>query len=79
MINNKEIDKLILLESKDHYLKVARIILQVVDGLKMETTDENCKIVEARILALVEDKKLEAVGDVKNWRFSEVRLKKDAA
>jgi hypothetical protein len=47
----------------------------MIIGLAMRaytTWDEDR--VGARILALVEKGKLESQGDVRNWRFSEVRL-----
>jgi hypothetical protein len=39
-----------------------------------EPTDENHHALAARVAALVEAGKLEAQGDLKEWRFSEVRL-----
>jgi hypothetical protein len=38
------------------------------------TTDEDYDAIAARITALVSSGKLEAQGDLANWRHSEVRL-----
>lgn len=64
-------DNLIFSETREHWLKVARIIGRVSDRVPNGPHFEQ---IEARIRALVNEGKLEARGDVTQWLFSEVRL-----
>jgi hypothetical protein len=55
--------------------KVAMVIVRVADamGNDLPEGDEGYKLVARRIEALVSEGRLVAQGDIKNWRFSEVR------
>lgn len=64
-------DDLIFSETREHWLKVARIVGRVSDRVPNGPHFER---IAARIQALVNEGKLEAKGDVTQWRFSEVRL-----
>lgn len=67
-------DDLILSETGERWLKVARIIGRVSDRV---AGGPHFDEVAARIRTLVDEGKLEAKGDLSRWRFSEVRLPSD--
>lgn len=69
---NNFLDSLILACSSERWQKVARIIAQVADRA---TAGGNFEMIASRIRTLVEDGKLEAKGDLSQWRYSEVRLR----
>jgi hypothetical protein len=69
----EELDKLILARTQPQWRKVAYIIAAVGQSMN-ERTDENYDALAARIAALVKAGRLEAQGDLKEWRSSEVRL-----
>ena len=73
MIPPKDMDKLLLSFCDTQWRKVARII-----GNSMLTLDDrgirfSVKAIDARMAALVRNKRLEAAGNIRKWRFSEVR------
>jgi len=55
--------------------KVAMVISRVADrmGNDLPEGDDRYELVAKRIEALVRDGRLVAQGDIKKWRFSEVR------
>ena len=55
--------------------KVAMVINKVADamGKDLPDGDDGLQVVARRIETLVSDGRLVAQGDIKNWRFSEVR------
>ncbi len=55
--------------------KVAMVISRVADamGNDLPEGDDGYRLVARRIEALVSEGRLVAQGDIKNWRFSEVR------
>jgi hypothetical protein len=55
--------------------KVAMVVSRVADamGNDLPEGDDGYQIVARRIEVLVSDGRLVAQGDIKNWRFSEVR------
>jgi hypothetical protein len=69
-LSDDELDTLLLGEAGEWWSKVAAIIAGAM--LRHNILDENR--LGNRIVALVESGKLEAKGNVRNWRFSEVRL-----
>ena len=58
-----------------HWKKVAMVISRVADamGNDLPEGDDDYQLVARRIEALVSDGRLVAQGNIKNWRFSEVR------
>ena len=56
--------------------KVAMVISRVADamGNDLPEGDDGYQAVARRIETLVSEGRLVAQGDIKNWRFSEVRL-----
>ena len=77
MISESELDGLLLSFCAQHFLKVARVASSTLDALEQRgitPTDGLADQVDARLAALVDSGKLEAKGDIKHWRYSEVRL-----
>jgi hypothetical protein len=76
-LDSSRIDAAILSNVQERWAKVAMVIAQVVGaaGVDFPSGDEGCNLVSQRIDALVSDGRLEAQGDTKNWRFSEIRRK----
>jgi hypothetical protein len=64
------LDPLILSSASDRWQKVARIIAVVSERA---ANGESFDAIAARIRALVDGGKLEAKGNVSQWRHSEVR------
>jgi hypothetical protein len=69
----EELDKLILARAQPQWRKVAYIIASIGHDMN-EPTDENYDALASRIVALAESGRLECQGDLRKWRFSEVRL-----
>jgi len=76
-MDTSQIDSLVLSSVGERWTKVAMVIARVVDAMSPDLlpTDADCEVVSRRIEALIGDGRLAAQGDLKNWRFSEVRLK----
>ena len=77
MIPASEIDQLLLSFSDTRWLKVARIIGKTMEALEQRGVQMGGSIAEqidARVAVLVGTRKLEAKGNIQNWRYSEVRL-----
>jgi hypothetical protein len=77
-MNNDAIDQAILSmlsASEGRWRKVAMVISRVADGMSndLPEADERYDLVAQRIEALVGDGHLMAQGNIKKWRFSEVR------
>jgi Protein of unknown function len=75
-MKTSQIDSLILSTVGEHWTKVAMVIARVADAMShgLPPGDERYEVISRRIEALVQDGRLVAQGDPKNWRFSEVRL-----
>ena len=69
-MSDDQLDEEILRHMKDRWQKVAMIIAKV--GERTGSSDH--ERTASRIAVLVDTGKLESVGDIGNWRFSEVRL-----
>jgi hypothetical protein len=77
MISDSELDALLLSFCVRLFLKVARIAagaLQALGDRGVTPTGDLEDKIDARLAALVDGGILEAKGDIKRWRFSEVRL-----
>ena len=70
MMKTDDIDSLILAHAQHCWQKVAMISEKVGQPTGIEY-----EVIASRIGALVADGKLESVGDIKQWRHSEVRLR----
>jgi hypothetical protein len=69
-----DLDSAILISVKRKSLKTARIITDTASALKSRGVQVEFEIIAARIKALVDEGRIDAQGDVRMWRDSEVRL-----
>lgn len=74
-MNNSQIDEAILSVVAERWTKVARVIPEVAKAMggDLRSQGENFEAIAQRIEALVSDGRLSAQGNIKRWRFSEVR------
>jgi hypothetical protein len=77
-VSNHAIDGAILSllsAANGRWKKVAMVIIRVADAMgdDLPRGDDGYQLVARRIEALVSEGRLIAQGDIKNWRFSEVR------
>lgn len=68
--SDDELDALLLAQTKRREQKVAMVIAMAMRGYGAWDEER----VGQRVVALVESGKVEAFGDVRKWRHSEVRL-----
>jgi uncharacterized protein DUF3658 len=73
--SDEYLDKLILSRSSDRQLKVALIFVRVMQACQADGRAVSDDKFDERLRYLVDSGKLEAFGNIANWRFSEVRLK----
>ena len=74
-LGNSEIDEAILSVTGTSWRKVARVIVMTdkILGDNLPEGEAGLDLVVDRIAALVQDGRLLAQGDIKKWRYSEVR------
>ena len=70
-----DFDRIILSELSQHWRKTARIVGNVSEEYRTRGINLDPAIAAARLMAMTKDGLLEAQGDLRKWRFSEVRLK----
>src|SRR5262249_41928712 len=71
----QDFDRIILSELRQNWLKTARIVLFVSKHYAKLGIDLDPAIAAARLMKMVETGIVESQGDLRKWRFSEVRLK----
>jgi hypothetical protein len=69
-----DIQKAILSQCRSDWLKVARVIYLAREQLSLPDDEGSYDLVAQELGTLVDSGELEAVGDISNWRRSEVRL-----
>jgi Protein of unknown function len=74
-ISEADLDAAILSQLKPHSLKVARIIGDVMDVFRERRLSIGAEIVSARIRWLADIGRIESIGDLRKWRYSEIALK----
>jgi uncharacterized protein DUF3658 len=74
-ISAADLDAVILSKLKPHSLKVAKIIGDVVTTFRERELSIDADIVSARIRWLADIGRIESIGDLRNWRYSEIALK----
>jgi hypothetical protein len=74
-ISAADLDAVILSKLKPHSLKVAKIIGDVMDVLRERGLSISSETVSARILWLADIGRIESIGDLRKWRYSEIALK----
>jgi hypothetical protein len=74
-MNDFQIDDAVLNVAVSSWKKVALIVVEAADrlGKPFPCSDDGLSWIASRIEALVCDGRLEARGNTKEWRFSEVR------
>jgi hypothetical protein len=77
--SNEYLDDLILSQAGHRQLKVAMLHVRVWEKCKAEGRIVSNENFSERLRHLVNSGELEAFGNISNWRFSEVRLKTQAA
>jgi Protein of unknown function len=70
-----DFDKVILSELSRHWRKMARIVGNVSEYYRKLGIDLDPAIAAARLRKMVDTETIEGAGDLRKWRFSEVRLK----
>jgi Protein of unknown function len=73
------IDELVVRFARPTWRKVARIIAHVLDACERDGVETDGSAVEDRIRLMVEQGKLEAQGDLSQWRHSEIRRPDEGA
>ena len=74
-LTEAEFDEAILATLHPQWRKVAAIVTRVVDKYEHTHPTVTFEMVAARLKALSEAGQIESQGDLRKWRFSEVRLK----
>jgi Protein of unknown function len=78
VISNAESDELLLSFCEKHWLKVARIVGKAMQALEERGVQlgrgQAAELIDARMEFLVGTRRLEARGNIREWRRSEVRL-----
>jgi hypothetical protein len=74
-LTEAEFDKVVLSMLAPRWRKVAAIVIRVVDKYEHLGLAITYEMVAARLKALSETDVVEGIGDLRMWRYSEVRLK----
>src|SRR5262245_28697863 len=74
-VSEKDVDTAIFSVMSPHWRKVAAILPRVQDRCRQLDFEISIEAVAARLQALAEAGRIEDYGDIRMWRFSEVRLK----
>jgi hypothetical protein len=74
-LSNSQIDEAILSVTVTSWRKVARVIVMTdkILGDSLPEGEPGLDLVADRIASLIHDGRLMAQGDIKKWRYSEVR------
>ena len=74
-MKNTQVEEAILSVVGERWKKVAMVIAKVADamGTELPSGDEGWELISVRIEVLIRAGRLEAQGNTKNWRFSEIR------
>lgn len=75
-ISEKDIDAIVFSVMKPHWQKVAMVVGDALQRCKQRGLPISDEALAARITALEEADRLESQGDLRKWRFGEVRLKR---
>ena len=74
-VTEAEFDQVIHSTMSQHWRKVARIVTHVVGTYERLGLVISYEMVAARLKALSDSDIIEAIGDLRKWGYSEVRLK----
>jgi Protein of unknown function len=74
-ISEADIDAIIVSVMKPHWRKVAMVVVMALDRCRELGLQISGEALAARIQVLAESERIETIGDLRKWRFSEVRLR----
>jgi hypothetical protein len=74
-VSERDLDKMIFVLLKPHWRKTAMILVLAHEHCAQQGWPIEPEVVAARIQALADDDLIDHQGDLRMWRFSEVRLK----
>ena len=74
-ISAADLDQIIFSVMTSRLQKTAMVIVKALERCKELDLPINAEIVGARLGALDESGRIEGAGDLRKWRYSEVRLK----
>jgi hypothetical protein len=74
-LSEKDIDDILFPLLKSHWQKVALVLANAIDRRNLMRLSIGPEIFAARLRALSDSDQIEGIGDLRMWRFSEVRLK----
>lgn len=72
--HDSPIDDIILKAVRPNWIKVAMLVGSVAKDCERQSLPASYEAIADRIAALVEQRRIEAAGDLSNWRYGEVRL-----
>ena len=73
-VSESEIDAVLFSVMRPHWRKVAMVLGQALDRCKELGLSSTAEVLAARLQALAEAGRIEDFGDLRMWRFGEVRL-----
>lgn len=71
LLSDDALDALLMAQVKEREQKIAMVIVR---AMKPYGEDWDRERVKQRIIALVEAGKVESFGNIRHWRYSEIRL-----
>jgi hypothetical protein len=74
VIPASEIDQRLMSFCGERWQKVAKIMCKTLDGFAERGVRVTAEELDERMDILVSTRQLDAKGNIRNWRFSEVRL-----
>jgi hypothetical protein len=74
-LSAKDIDDILFPLLRSYWNKVALVLANARDSSNIQGQSISYEIFAARLRWLSDNDKIEGVGDLRKWRFSEVRLK----
>jgi hypothetical protein len=74
-VSEADLDQIIFVVMTSRLLKTAKVISDALVRCEELGLPINADIVGARLGALAEAGRIEGAGDLRKWRYSEVRLK----
>ena len=74
-LTEKDVDDILLPLLKSYWQKVTLVLVNARDSCNLEGQSFSYEILAARLRDLADRNEIEGIGDLRMWRFSEVRLK----
>jgi len=74
-ISEADLDRIIFSAMSSRLQKTAMVIVKTLKQCEQLNLPIDADIIGARLAALVDSDRIEGAGDLRKWRYSEVRLK----